>query len=142
MILEDKSQAGCGFCRNVVKCRQLPRCRDLQLYLSKEKAGLLQSVRLRKEGALPAPPQHVPHYTRIACQRSLKRKSTEDYSREVKMKHMLAAIVSLCFRGSCALRGKKAKKKKSTRFECRLSPPIISYQDPAHKLHESLQCLP
>lgn len=43
-------------------------------------------------------------------------------------KHALAAIVSLCFGGSCGLVGG------STGFEWRLSLPITSFQDPVCKL--------
>lgn len=39
-----KAKVGCDFCRNVVNCGQMPIYRDAQLYLSTEKAGLLQNV--------------------------------------------------------------------------------------------------
>lgn len=127
LILEDKGKVGCDFCRNVVKCRQMPIDRGFQLYLSKEKAGLSKMSALGKGVLFLLLPSLVPHYPKTACRCSLKRKPIEEYLREVKTtKHMLAAIVGLCFRDSCDLREKK--KKKSTRFDWRLSLPIPSSQ--------------
>lgn len=61
----------------------------------------------------------VPGSWESACLCSLKRKPIDECSKEVKMMEpVLAAIVSLCFRGSCGFR------RKSTRCESRKSLPV------------------